>query len=529
MSDRYDNNFSDDEPIIGGPSAPSYPPPYPPGPSRIGSQEEYDASDGGSYGAADDYEDGYEDEFEDDEYYEEDDGYYYDDGRPPARQPMFYLFIAIAALVGGIVVFLLFSLVNNGGDKTASPGAAKVEVKIDSPARDKRIEVGKSEDVSVLATATEPLSRFELYVGDKLTDSVDITETPADNRYTAILHLKLQAKGNYDIFVRATSSTGATKDSAKVRVIGIEPVGERPQTIKGKVATDTTLRTGPGDSFAEAGTLKGGQEVTILGKSRNIDWLLVDSAQGPRWAKRTAIEPADSLDLVPVRDVTPTPAPTQQPTNTAVPSPSPSASVSPSPNPNSPDFVPTNAILIDGGTGLRVTVQNVSNTAYNGPLVVAVGGDVPSNSVVFDAKLAANGGSATVDFAVNPAITDKGKKAQVSVDPANAVKELREDNNSATFVLTPPEEAPEIQIQAPQVAASGVTITIQNVGGPLAATSVTVRVKVGNTEAAQSQNIALAKNQTATFTVSKPGTGEAVAEVVIGGQVVASASFTISP
>ena len=191
--------------------------------------------------------------------------------------------------------------------------------------------------------------------------------------------------------------------------------------------------------------------------------------------------------------------------------------------------MPTNAILIDGGTGLRVTVQNVSNTAYSGPLVVSVGGDVPANSVVFDAKLAANGGSATVDFAVNPAITDKGKKAQVSVDPANAVKELREDNNTATFVLTPPEEAPEIQIQAPQVAASGVTITIQNVGGPLAASNVTLRVKVGNAEAAQSQNIALAKNQTATFTVSKPGTGAATAEVVIGGQVVASASFTINP
>ncbi len=534
MSDRYDEEYPEDEPVIGGSYAPAAPPlPPPPPPAYIGAGGAYGREPGIGY--ADDQYDGYAEDdeyYEDDEYADYDDDDYYDDGGTPARQPMFYVFIAMAALVGGIVVFLLFSLVNNGGSGgTGGGGGTKFEVKIDSPQKDKRIEVGKPEDVSILATATDPISRFELYVGDKLTDSVDVTETPADNKYTAILHLTLQAKGNYDIFVRVTSSNGATKDSSKVRVIGIEPVGERPQTIKGKVQTDTTLRTGPGDNFAEAGTLKGGQEVTILGKDKSVNWLLIDSAQGQRWAKRTAIEPSDSLDLVPIRDVTPTPAPTQPATNTAVPSPSasPSASVSPSPNPNSPDFVPTNAVLIDGGTTLRVTVQNVSNTAYNGPLVVGVGGDIAANSVVVDAKLAANGGSATVDFEVNPPITTTGKKAQVTVDPNNAVKELREDNNGATFVLLPPEEAPDIQIQAPQVAAGAITVTIQNVGGPLAATNVTVRVKVGNAEAAQSQNIALAKSQTATFTINKPGTGAATAEVVINGQVVASASFTIAP
>ncbi|MFN8616171.1 MAG: CARDB domain-containing protein [Dehalococcoidia bacterium] len=529
MSDRYDNDHAEDEPVIGGSYAPAAPPLSPPAAPSIASGIGYDSEPQASY-AANGYDEGFD---EDDEYYEDEDEYdeYYDDGGTPARQPMFYVFIAMAALVGGIVVFLLFSLVNNGGgDDAGGGGSTKFNVNIDSPQKDKRIEVGKSEDVSIQATATDPISRFELFVGDKLTDSVDVTETPADNKYRAILHLTLQTKGNYDIFVRVTSSNGATKDSSKVRVIGIEPVGERPQTIKGKVATDTTLRTGPGDNFAESGTLKGGQVVTILGKSRTVDWLLVDTAQGQRWAKRTAIDPLDSLDLVPIRDVTPTPAPTQPPTNTAVPSPSasPSASVSPSPNPNSPDFVPTNAVLIDGGTTLRVTVQNVSNTAYNGPLVVSVGGDVAANSIVVDAKLAANGGSATVDFQVTPPITASGKKAQVTVDPNNAVKELREDNNAATFVLPLPEEAPDIQIQAPQVAPSAITITIQNVGGPLAATNVTLRVKVGNAEAAQSQNIALAKSQTATFTVNKPGVGAATAEVVINGVVVASASFTIT-
>ena len=525
MSDRYDTDYPEDEPVIGGSYAPPAAPPPPP--VYIGSGIGYDEPVAP---------DGYADDEYDDEYYDESDEYeYYDDGYEagtPARQPMFYVFIAMAALVGGIVVFLLFSLVNNSNNGGNGGGDTKFDVRIDSPAKDKRIEIGKSEDVSVQATATEPISRFELYVGDKLTDSVDVTETPADNKYRAILHLTLQAKGNYDIFVRVTSSNGATKDSGKVRVIAIEPVGERPQTIKGKVLADTTLRTGPGDNFPESGTLKGGQEVTILGKDKAINWLLIDSAQGQRWAKRTAIDPLDSLDLVPVRDVTPTPAPTQIPTNTTLPSPSPlpSASASPSPNPNSPDFVPTTAVLIDGGTVLRVTVQNVSSTAYNGPLVVGVGGDIPAKEVVIDAKLAANGGSATVDFDVNPPVTTSGKKAIVSADPKNSVKELREDNNSATFVLLPPEEAPQIVIQTPSVQPSAISITIQNSGGPLTATSVTVRVKLGSSVTLEEKNLALAKNQTATFSVARPqGTGEATAEVVINGQVVASATFTIGP
>ena len=231
----------------------------------------------------------------------------------------------------------------------------------------------------------------------------------------------------------------------------------------------------------------------------------------------------DSLDLVPTRDVTPTPAPTQPPTATT--SPSPSVSTSPTPNPDAPDFVPTNAVLINGGAALRVTVQNSSTNAYNGPLVIAVSGDVPAAEVVIDAQLAANG-TATVDFTVSPPITTTGKKAIVSVDPKNAVKEARENNNDATFVLLPPEESPKISIDAP-VVADKITITIRNDGGPLAATTVTVRVKAENSEAAQSQNIALANGQTATFVVSKPGVGAATADVLINSQVAASADFTI--
>lgn len=532
MSDRYGIDYPDDEPVIGGSYSPSAAPPPPALPQYIGAQsgepyigdpgQQYFDEEAGEYG-----DDEYDDEDDAYEYYEDD----YDSG-VPARQPMFYVFVALAALVGGIVVFLLFSVVNNsGGDDGGGGGDTKFAVSIDSPPKDQRIQIGKTEEVRVQASATESIARFELFVGDRLADSVDVTETPQDNKYRAVLKLVLPSKGNYDIFVRVTSSSGATKESNKVRVIAIEPVGERPQTIKGKVVADTTMRAGPGDNYPESGTLKAGQEVTILGKSKAVDWLLIDSAQGNgRWAKRSAIDPLDSLELVPIRDVTPTPAPTQQPTNTAVPSPSPSATGSPSPTADAPDFVPKDAQLTSGGSVLRVTVSNVGANAYNGPLVIGVGGDVqPGGDVAFQARITA-GGSATFEIEVNPAITEKNKKAVITIDPRNAVKELREDNNGATFVLLPAEEAPDIVIQAPVVQPSAISIVIQNKGGALSATNVTLRVKLGASETSQSQSVALAKDQTATFSVARPvGSGPATAEVVINGQVVASSPFTVTP
>lgn len=538
MSERYEPSYPDDEPVIGGGGfGPASGPLPPPGrPQYIGTPViEADYDDGPTIGgyADDEPEAHYEADYEDDaEYYEdeEDDyGYYEDDydEDSPVRQPMFYVFVGLAALVGGIVVFLLFSLVNNNGGDGGGSGSTGFAVAIESPPKDKRIDVGKTEEVIVLASATQPISLFELYVGDRLADSVQVSETPPDNKYRATLKYTLPAKGNYDLMVKITTSTGETKESDTVRVIAIEPVGERPQTIRGEVVADTILRTGPGDDFPESGTLRAGEEVTILGKSRGIDWLLVDSVQGPRWAKRQAIEPLDSLDLVPERMPTPTPQPTQEPTSTTIPSPSPSASASPSPSANAPDFVPVNAVLLDGGTVLRVTVQNVSTNAYEGALVVGVSGDVNAPEVVVQAKLAANGGTATLDFDVDPPITSPGKKAVVSVDPKNSVREAQENNNGATFVLLPPEEEPEIEIQTPTVQPSAISVTIRNSGGPMPATTVQVRVKVGASEASQSQTIALATGQTATFSVTKPGTGAATIEVVINGTVVASANLTI--
>lgn len=520
MSDRY-GNYPDDEPVIG---ATYPPPPQPPaGEVYIGAPGAQSFTDGDEdWDGDDEYEDEYDDEYEEP---------YFDYDAPPVRQPMFYVFVALAALVGGIVVFLLFSIVSGGGGDGGSGGSTRLEVQVDSPPRDKLINVGEPEDVIIQATATEAIVRFELFVGDRSADFIDVSETPDDNRYRATLRLVLDEKGTYEIFVRATASSGTTKDSAKVRVKVVEPVGERPQSIKGRAVADTTLRAGPGEDFAEAGTLKAGEEVTIVGKSRSLEWLLIEvGGRDPRWARRSAIDPLDTLDLVPSRDVTPTPGPTS--TNTPEPSPSPSPSVSPSPSPNSPDFVPTNAVLIDGGTVLRITVSNVSNNAYNGPLVVAVGGgDVPQQELVVDATMPANGGATAIEFEVDPPITDQGKRAVVTVDPLDAIKELREDNNVATFVLLPPQESPEIVIASAEVLADRIAVVVKNTGGALSATNVTVRVTLQSQTISNSITIALAKDQSSpAIEVARPaGTGLATVEVLIGGQVQASTQVQLGP
>ncbi len=525
MTDRY-TSTPDDEPIIGATYVPQ--PVYPAPPLRdepyIGGGAIGYAEPPSNYDSDEDW-DGDYDEYDDDYGYEESYGY---DQEEPARQPMFYVFLALAAVVGGIVVFLLFSLISNGGDNGLLNGA-DFAVQIDSPPADKRVEIGRPEEVIVQATATEPIVLFELFQDDRLLDSVQISDTPADNRYKATLSLLFEEKGTFEVFVRVTSSSGATKDSDKVRLIAIEAVGERPQTISGRVVADTTLRTGPGEGFDPVGQLQAGDQVTILGKSANLDWLLVEvnGQSGGRWARRTAIDPLDTLDLVPIRDVTPTPGPTQTPT----PQQSPTPTESPSPSPDSPDFVPTNATLSGGGSVLRVTVANQSNSPYSGPLVVAISGQsIASQELVVEANIPANGGSVVVEFQLAPPMTAQdNNRVVVEVDPGNAVRELREDNNGATFVLLPPEESPNIIIQQPTLEANHVNVTIQNTGGALTSTNVVVRISFQGSTNSQSATISLANGESANFRITRPeGSGTATADVLIGAQVVASATFQLS-
>ncbi|PFG74630.1 CARDB domain-containing protein [Tepidiforma thermophila] len=517
MSNRFGSSYDnepvigatyppDDEPVIGG----SYPPDEPAPPTI------------GGYTGEPYYED---DEFAGEDGYWDDE--YYADAEPPARQPMFYLFLFLAAVVGGVLVFLVLNLVRGDGGNSGTP-ATEFAVQIESPTRDQRLEINREHEAIVQASATVPLRRFELFVGDRVVDAIDLAEVPPDNRYRATLRFTLPGKGTYELFVRVFAESGASKDSAKVRVVAIEPVGERPQSIQGRVVADATLREGPGDTFAEAGSLRAGAQVTITGKTRDLSWLLVQPPAGRAgWVRRAAIEPLDTLDLVPVRDVTPTPVPTA----TATPEPSPTATVSPSPSPsaNAPDFVPTNAVLASGGAVLRVTVSNVSNNAYSGPLVVAVGGDVPQQELAVNVNLPANGGSTVVEFPVSPPITQPEARAVVTVDPANIVREQREDNNGATFVLQPPVEAPNLVITSATVTTTTVDVVVRNDGGPLPVSTVVVQVQLGGETTSKSVSIALATGQSSpVISVARPaGSGQATVTVYVGNQPLASTTVQL--
>jgi len=519
MSDRYGSYPPDDEPIIGetypGTSQSPARGVFPGAPARPYDDEEY----------ADDeaYDDGY-DEYADDEGYYDDD--YYEE--TPARQPLFYLFIGLAALVGGVIIFLLFSLVNSGGDGASPAGtkaATQFKVRVDSPLDGSRIQIGKSEDVVVQATSTQPIVRFELFVNDAVVDSQGVSGQPADNTYRATLKLPpFTKRGTYKAFVRVTTSTNEHSDSDKISLVAIEPVDAPPQQIKGKVIATVNVRKGPGDSFELVKTLDTGQDVTIIGKTRDGSWLLLD-IEGGTWVKSAAIDPQDSIALVPVREPTPVPVPT--PTTGPSPSPSPSAT----PTGKLPDFFPQNAQLTDGGTKLRVSIANQSTSGYAGPLVVSVTGvtDTPLK-LVFQVDIAANG-SATVTFDVNPAVTT-AKSATIKVDPDNAIKETNKDNNSITIGLTPPVEAPVLSIVNLNPGGATITLTVRNTGGALASSTVRVKVTItvgSETRAAESsQTVALAKGQDVPFSIAKPGSGTGTVEVFLGTNPTAAASVPIT-
>jgi uncharacterized protein YgiM (DUF1202 family) len=512
MSDRY-GSYPPDEPVIGA----SYPPASPGEPD-----EPYI---GGSVSAPyydDDNDDaGYDDEYYDDDQYEDDDGYYddayYEDA--PARQPMFYVFIGAAALIGGVVIFLLFTLLSNGGG--SSPAATAIasgfSVLIDSPTQNARIETNKPTDVMVRAKATEPITRFQLLVGTQIVDNQPAPGSPAaDGTYSITLKLPaFSQKGENKILVRVTAQSGHTKDSDPVNIVVIEPVGDKPLFVKGKVVADATIREGPGDDFPVVDTLTAGTDVKILGKTRDATWLLLDIDNG-RWVKRNAIQEQDSLDLVPVKDPTPVPQPTA--TNTPVPSPAPTAS--PTPNASAPDFFVAGATLTDGGSTLQVTVGNQSTNSYTGPLVVSAGGVTAGTlTLVFNVNIPANG-STTVNFDISPAVTTE-KTVNVKVDPDNAIKEAHDDNNNATFPLKPAVESPKIVISNIDPSGAAIAVSIKNNGGPLTSAKVTVRVTIGGNASEQSKTIALTKGQDSAFTITKPGSGAgATVEVLIDGTVV---------
>lgn len=360
----------------------------------------------------------------------------YDDEVSPARQPVFYIFLGLALLVGGVFIFLLFSLFGGNGEEPSLPTSA-FNIVIDQPLANERVATGADLTIAARANGSEPIRKFELFIQDRAVDSID-AQPPADGApYSASFTWRFSSKGEYTIFVRATSESGATKDSEKVTVVAYESPGDRPVSISGRVVATVSMRTGPGEEYEAVGTLTAGQEVKIIGKSSDAEWLLID-IDGGRWVKRQAIEVLESLALVPVREPTPVP----EPTATNTPDPSPSPTETPTVNPTDPDLSPTDALLV-GARKIRVTVHNAGGD-FSGALTITVdvqevGSDVVnSKQVVFDVQIPSQEALA-IDFELSEAII---AKSAVRVKLEVPVHEQRSDNNITTFVVTPEEATP---------------------------------------------------------------------------------------
>ena len=516
MSDQT-GSYPPDEPVIGA----NYPG------TGVAHGDAATVDDGDS----DDYASPYdEDEYYDDRYYESE----------PGRQPLFYAFIAVAALVGVAVVFLLYNFISKGDSTNAAqPDSVQFRVRLDAPQNDEHMEIGKEKPVQVTASSNEQITKFQLFIDDKPDTEVAVTEEPPDRIYTQQLKLSLPKKGDYTLFVRVTSQSKASRDSTKIHVVAVEPFSEQAVSVAGKVQTTTSARRQPRDDGDEVRRLNPGDQVKIIARTQGTDWLMIEGANSSDilWVKAAAIQTQGPLTDLPVRDA---PPPTTVPaTNTATvpaqPSPSPAspyAGPSPSPVASTIDFVPTGASLVENGRKLRITVSNLGSSNYSGPLVVSVTGVGDQQRTVFSVNISPNGATA-VDFQLADAVTTL-VTAQVRVDPDNAIRETNEDNNVATFGLTPPIEPPGLAITGVDIRGVEVAITITNSGGELKATDVTVRLTFpgggSTTSLTQTQNSRPgAKGQSTVIRMTKPNpSGPASAQLFINGQPQTTAfNFTL--
>ncbi|MGH2611127.1 MAG: hypothetical protein ACRDHF_18755, partial [Tepidiformaceae bacterium] len=250
MSDRY-GSYPPDEPVIGAN--------YPPAPSPSGYQQQPEyigagpawAQPGGGAPAQEqwaprggDADETYSEDYDeyDEDYDDYGDGYREDS---PVRQPIFYVFLGMAALVGGGLIFLLFALFGGNGDDP-EPG---FRVLVDAPAPNERVHIDTPTDVTVRATSSEQITQFELFVDDRSVDQMPVTAPGTDNVYSGTLQYTFDRVGEYELYVRVTSASGATEDSEKFKVLAIQPVGDRPVEIKGRVVGQASIRRGPGENF----------------------------------------------------------------------------------------------------------------------------------------------------------------------------------------------------------------------------------------------------------------------------------------
>ena len=179
-------------------------------------------------------------------------------------------------------------------------------------------------------------------------------------------------------------------------------------------------------------------------------------------------------------------------------------------SPNAPDFVPSDAVLIERGATLRITITNTSTNPFSGAIVVRVDGvDASPAEQVVNVAMDPNG-TAAVNFTIDPPVTVQAS-VTVTVDPDEAIAESSEDNNTVEFVLAPPPEGPVLSL-VPGITGGALSITIQNDGEALSTNDARLVVSVpGETTTRTISPLAVPDGQSVTIDgIAVPATGESI-------------------
>lgn len=459
-------------------------------------------------------------------------GYYGATNRSPGRTIAIYFFTLVALAIGGVLIFLLFQVLNDEPDVIVDPPPpppVDAEASIETPAPGATVPVGEDTAVIVRVVSGEEIVRFELLVSGIVTDQEFSGRVTGENTYAAVLTARFEAAGAYDLVVRAYTASGEQIVSEPIRVRATPPEVATPEVlITAEVVALTSLRVGPGEVYNQAGTLEPGQIVTVIGKTLNQQWLQVETGGG-LWVRFSAVDISpEDLASVPAVEPPPAPADTPTPPPTQAPgaeTPTPTATGTAAPPPNAPDFIPTNAEPIEGGTILRITLTNASTNPFSGPIAVLVEG-VPASPAeqVLTVSMEPSG-TAALNFPLESPITEQ-TTVTVTLDPDDAIAEANEDNNVTEFILVPPPEGPVLSLRA-SVTGGMLSVVIQNDGGELTTNDARLVVSVpGETTTRTISPLAIAENDSATIDgISAPRTGESIrVTLFIDGINVATAS-----
>ena len=425
--------------------------------------------------------------------------------------------ITIAALALGAVLIFLLVRVFEGDDPSPpldAPPPVTLSARIESPAPGHRVAVDEELSVIAIVTSGEDVARFQLLVSSIISDEVPGGRMTGANTYEATLSASFRAAGAYNLVVRAHTASGKQVDSAPLQVIVNPPQTATPvPPVTATVTTDTVMREGPGEAYGQVGELQGQTVVTLIGRTADQQWLQIETGGG-LWIRRNAVElSATAIADLPEAAAPPPPTATATPPSqdgdgadgTPVATPSPEATV----EPDAPDFIPTNAVLLDGGATLRVTIANASTNAFSGAVVLRVE-DAPASPAeqVVNVSMEPNG-EAAVNFTLDPPL-DEQATVRVIVDPDEAIDESNEDNNAADFIVVPPPEGPALSLTA-SVTEGALAVTIQNAGGALSSNDASLVVSVpGETLTRTLSPLEIAAGESTVVDFAAPGTGETI-------------------